>query len=166
MFGGLRQGSLLYILEKTANGAKLRIAQVDNISNPTPRYGQMAQYGGGTDMVVDVRAKVGEEAMEFKQLSSGMSIANSGAMVISDSKEVMGAEVDALMRTSKQVLESITYHEKVLADCETMMRELNPQLAKEKEQEEKIGALESKMGNIEGALDRIQTMLSSLSIKN
>ena len=166
MFGGLRQGSLLYVLEKTANGAKLRIAQVDTISNPTPRYGQMAQYGGGTDMVVDVRAKVGEEAMEFKQLSSAQSIANSGTMVISDSKDVMGAEVEALMRTSKQVLESIGYHERVLADCETMMRELNPQLAKEKEQEEKIDALESKMGNIEGALDRIQTMLSSLSIKN
>ena len=165
MFGGLRQGSLLYVLEKTANGAKLRIAQVDTISNPTPRYGQMSQYGG-TDMVVDVRARVGEEAMEFKQLSSSMSIANSGAMVISDSKEVMSAEVDALMRTSKQVLESVTYHEKVLADCEVMMRELNPQLAKEKEQEEKIGALESKMGNIEGALSKIQTMLINLSTKN
>lgn len=166
MFGGLRQGSLLYVLEKTANGAKLRIAQVDTISNPTPRYGQMAQYGGGTDMVVDVRARVGEEAMEFKQLSSAQSIANSGAMVISDSKEVMSAEVDTLMRTSKQVLESITYHEKVLADCEAMMRELNPQLAKEKEQEEKIDALESKMGNIEGTLNKIQTMLVNLSTKN
>ena len=166
MFGGLRQGSLLYVLDKTANGAKLRIAQVDNISNPTPRYGQMAQYGGGTDMVVDVRARVGEEAMEFKQLSYAQSIANSGAMVICDSKEVMSAEVDALMRTSKQVLESITYHEKVLADCEAMMRELNPQLAKEKEQEEKIDALESKMGNIEGALNKIQTMLSNLTTKN
>ena len=166
MFGGLRQGSLLYVLDKTANGAKLRIAQVDNISNPTPRYGQMAQYGGGTDMVVDVRARVGEEAMEFKQLSYAQSIANSGSMVICDSKEVMSAEVDALMRTSKQVLESITYHEKVLADCEAMMRELNPQLAKEKEQEEKIDALESKMGNIEGALNKIQTMLSNLTTKN
>ena len=166
MFGGLRQGSLLYVLEKTANGAKLRIAQVDTISNPTPRYGQMAQYGGGTDMVVDVRARVGEEAMELKQLSSAQSIANSGAMVISDSKEVMSAEVDTLMRTSKQVLESITYHEKVLADCEAMMRELNPQLAKEKEQEEKIDALESKMGNIEGTLNKIQTMLVNLSTKN
>ena len=165
MFGGLRQGSLLYVLEKTANGAKLRIAQVDTISNPTPRYGQMSQYGG-TDMVVDVRARVGEEAMEFKQLSSAQSIANSGAMVISDSKEVMSAEVDALMRTSKQVLESITYHEKVLADCEVMMRELNPQLAKEKEQEEKIDALESKMGNIEGTLSKIQTMLINLTTKN
>lgn len=166
MFGGLRQGSLLYILDKTANGAKLRIAQVDNISNPTPRYGQMSQYGGGTDMVVDVRARVGGEAMEFKQLSSSQSIANSGAMVISDSKEVMSAEVDALMRTSKQVLESVTYHEKVLVDCEAMMRELNPQLAKEKEQEEKIGALENKMGNIEGTLSKIQTMLINLTTKN
>lgn len=117
-------------------------------------------------MVVDVRARVGEEAMEFKQLSSAQSIANSGAMVISDSKEVMSAEVDTLMRTSKQVLESITYHEKVLADCEAMMRELNPQLAKEKEQEEKIDALESKMGNIEGTLNKIQTMLVNLSTKN
>lgn len=160
MFGGLRQGSLLYVLDKGANGAKLRVAQVESVSNPAPRYGQ---FGSAADMVVDVKARAGEEPLEFKQLSSGMGIANSGNLVVSDSREVMSAEVDALMRTSRQVIESVPYHEKMLSDCEAMLRELNPQLAKEKEHEEKIDALESKMGNIEGALGKIQAMLSNLT---
>jgi hypothetical protein len=41
-----------------------------------------------------------------------------------------------------------------------MLRELNPQLAKEKEQEEKIGALEEKMGGIENTLNQMMGLLS------
>ena len=54
MFGGLRQGNLLYILEKNAQGATLRVAQVESVSNPAPRYGQMNQFSTPTDMVVDI----------------------------------------------------------------------------------------------------------------
>jgi hypothetical protein len=41
-----------------------------------------------------------------------------------------------------------------------MMRELNPQLAKEKEQEEKICVLEEKMGGIENTLNQMMGLLS------
>lgn len=163
MFGGLRQGNLLYVLEKTAQGVALKVAQVESVSNPQPRYGQVAQYGNTADMVVDVRAKVGEESMDFKQLSTSLSIANSGNLVISDSKEIMSSEVETLMRTSRQAIESVPYHEGMLSECEVMLKELNPQFAREKEQEEKIDALEGKMGRIEGTLDKIQSMLSSLT---
>jgi hypothetical protein len=47
-----------------------------------------------------------------------------------------------------------------------MLRELNPQFAKEKEQEEKIGMLEEKMGNIEGTLNDMMGMLSKALGKN
>ena len=67
------------------------------------------------------------------------------------------------MRTSRQTIESVPYHEKMLTDCEAMLRQLNPQFAREKEHEEKIDALEGKMGRIEGTLNKIQTMLTSLT---
>ena len=41
-----------------------------------------------------------------------------------------------------------------------MLRELNPQFAKEKEQEEKIGMLEEKMGGIESTLNQMMGLLS------
>jgi hypothetical protein len=41
-----------------------------------------------------------------------------------------------------------------------MLRELNPQFAKEKEQEEKIGMLEERMGNIDDKLNKMFDLLS------
>jgi hypothetical protein len=41
-----------------------------------------------------------------------------------------------------------------------MLRELNPQFAKEKEQEEKIGMLEERMGDIDGKLEKVLGILS------
>ncbi len=100
--------------------------------------------------------------MEFKQLPANLSIANFGSsgVVVSESREAMNAEVEAMLRTSEQVLESIPYHESVIASCDDMLKVLNPQLAKEKAQEEKIGALEQKVSGIEGTLTDIREMLS------
>lgn len=161
MFQGLRQGALFYILDK-GEGVSLKIGQVVSVSNPQPRYNQFGTptYGAQHDMVVDVKVKVADEVMEFKQLNASINIANSGNMVVSDSKEAMSAEVEGLMRSSRQVIDSISYHEKVVASCDAMLRELNPQFAKEKEQEEKIGALEERMGNIDDKLSAMFDLLS------
>lgn len=163
MFGGLRQGNLLYILEKNAQGATLRVAQVESVSNPAPRYGQMNQFSAPTDMVVDIKARHNEETLEFKQLNTSLGIANSGNLVLSDSEKAMSTEVEALMRTSKQAIDATPYHQRMYADLKGIYMELNPQFAKEKEREDKINALEGKMGKIEGTLDKIQQMLSNLT---
>lgn len=161
MFSGVRQGSLFYILEK-GEDLKLKIGQVVSVSNPQPKFNQipMSQPFGQSEMVVDIKVGVGEETIEFKQLGASQTIANSGNVVVSDSREAMSAEVEGLLRTSRQVLESIPYHEKVLTTCDTMLRELNPSFAKEKEQEEKIGALEERMGNIDDKLNKMFELLS------
>lgn len=161
MFSGLRQGNLFYILEK-GEDFSLKIGQVVNVSNPQPKYGQFHANPafGQPEMFVDVKVKVGEETMDFKQLGANLNIANSGNVVVSDSKEAMSAEVESLLRNSKQIIESVPYHENVIVSCDSMLRELNPQFAKEKEQEEKIGMLEEKMGGIESTLNQMMGLLS------
>lgn len=133
-----------------------------SVSNPQPKYNQFNNTSSFSqpEMVVDVKVKVGEESLEFKQLSSNMNIANSGNVVVSDSKEAMSAEVESLLRNSKQILESVPYHERLITSCDGMLRELNPQFAKEKEQEEKIDALEQRMGHIDGKLEKVLELLS------
>ena len=98
--------------------------------------------------------------MDFKQLNANHSLANSGNLIVSDNKEAMSAEVEGLLRTSQQILESVPYHERVISSCDSILRELNPQFAKEKEQEEKIGALEERMGDINSKLDKMFEILS------
>ena len=163
MFQGLRQGGIFYILEKS-DDINLKIGQVVSVSNPQPRYNQFGNtttYGTQPEMVVDVKVKVGEEVMEFKQLSANMNIANSGNVVVSDSKEAMSAEVEGLMRNSRQIIESVPYHEKMVVSCDAMLRELNPAFAKEKEQEEKMSMLEGEVTGIKETLGEMMNMLSS-----
>ena len=161
MFSGIRQGNLFYILEK-GEDLNLKIGQVIIVSNPQPKYNQFNTTNAFSqpEMVVDVKVKVGEESLDFKQLNANMNIANSGNVVVSDSKEAMSAEVESLLRNSKQIIESVPYHERVVASCDVMLRELNPAFAKEKEQEEKIGALEQRMGHIDGKLEKVLELLS------
>lgn len=162
MFSGVRQGSLFYILEK-GEDFNLKIGQVVSVSNPQPKYNQFGTTNAFTqpEMVVDVKVKVGEENIDFKQLGANINIANSGNVVVSDSKEAMSAEVESLLRNSKQIIESVPYHEKVITMCDTMLRELNPQFAKEKEQEEKMTMLEGEVTGIKETLGEMMNMLSS-----
>lgn len=162
MFSGVRQGSLFYILEK-GEDFNLKIGQVVSVSNPQPKYNQYptANAFSQPEMIVDVKVKVGEETMDFKQLGASMNIANSGNLVVSDNKEAMSAEVESLLRNSKQIIESVPYHEKVIVSCDAMLRDLNPAFAKEKEQEEKMSMLEGEVTGIKETLGEMMNMLSS-----
>lgn len=162
MFSALRQGSPFYILDKS-DEPKLKIGSVVSVSQPAPKYTQtFLPNQNFAEMVVDVVVKVGEEEVKFEKIPSNLSIANfgQGGVVVSESKEAMNTEVEGMLRNSRNILESIPYHEKVVEVCDTMLRELNPQFAKEKEQEEKIASLESKVGGMEGKLDQIANMLA------
>ena len=71
MFQGLRTGGLFYVLEK-GDELKLRIGHVVSVSNPQPKYNQVAaipSYSNQPEMVVDVKVKIGEETIDFKQLN-------------------------------------------------------------------------------------------------
>lgn len=164
MFSGLRQSSLFYVLEKGEKPV-LKVGQVQSVSNPVPKYGQFnpsQPFGQNVETVVDVSVKMGDETLDFKQLPANLQIANFGAngVVVSESREAMLAEVESMISTSKSVLDSVEYHQNVIAECESMLVQLNPQFAKDKEQKEKIGALEEKMSGMENTLSSIQSMLS------
>ena len=160
MFQGLRTNSLFYVLDKGENPS-LRIGQVVSVSNPQTRY---PSYNNGftpqpMETVVDVRVKLGDEEADFKQLPANGQIANDKNLVVSDSKEAMSAEVDAMLRQSKAILESVDYHERVVKSCEGMLLQLNPQIAKDREQTEKINKLEGKVSGIEGKIDKMMGWL-------
>lgn len=160
MFQGLRTNSLLYVLDKGEN-PNLRIGQVVSVSNPQTRY---PSFNNGftpqpMETVVDVKVKLGDEEADFKQLPANGQIANDKNLVVSDSKEAMSAEVDAMLRQSKAILESVDYHERVVKSCEGMLLQLNPQIANDREQTEKINKLEGKVSGIEGKIDKMMGWL-------
>ena len=166
MFQGLRTNSLLYVLDK-GEKPNLRIGQVVSVSNPQTKY---PTFNNGftpqpMETVVDVRVKLGDEEVDFKQLPANGQIANDKNLVVSDNKDAMSAEVDAMLRQSKAILESVDYNKRVVESCEGMLQQLNPQIAKEKEQTEKINKLEGKVSGIEGKIDKMMGWLQQTMSK-
>ena len=113
-------------------------------------------------MIVDIRVNIDGTSHEIKNIPASLSIANDGNIVISETKEAMSTEVDSMLSISKQILESVDYHQEVIEKCEQILKDLNPQFAKDKLQEEKINNLEERIGGVEDTLGDIKDMLSKV----
>lgn len=159
MFSALQPGDRIYILNKK-NTPSLSIGEIIGTSSPLSSYN--AYSNNFLDTKINIKAKVGEDTIEFKQISSNLSIAYDpiSCTTISDNKELMSSEVDGLLQSSKRVLDSIPYHEKLISSAEEMLKELNPRFAKEQERDEDISNLKSKVGGMENKLDQIYDLLT------
>lgn len=157
MFSALRQNSIVYILDKK-DIPSLRKGQVISVTAPKPKTSDF--YSNPMDMVVDINVKVGDGQETFKNLPANLCMVNDGNIVISETREAMSSEVESMLGVSRQVIESVPYHESAITNYEAMLKELNPQFAKEKLQEEKITALETKIGGIETSIGDMKQMLA------
>ena len=159
MFNTLRQNSPIYVLDKK-DSPVLKKGIIETVSPQRSRTGSF--YGQPMDMIVDIRVNIDGTSQEFKNIPANLSIANDGNIVISETKEAMSTEVDSMLSISKQILESVDYHKDVIEKCEQILKDLNPQFAKDKFQEEKINSLESRIGGVENTLGDIKDMLSKV----
>lgn len=159
MFSALRQGSVIYILEKGENPS-LKVGQVVSITQPS--YSNNFLMNGST---IDISVKVGEQNMDFKNVPSSQSITNYNNVIITETKELMSSEVDNMLQSSKSIVDSVAYHNNVISSCENILKDLNPRFAKEKERDEDISNLKNKIGGIESKMDKILTLLSKEGTK-
>ena len=153
MFSALRQGSVVYILEKGENPV-LKIGQVVSITQPN--YSSNFLMNGST---IDINVKVNNQNMDFKNVPSSQSIANYNNAVITETKELMSNEVDNMLQSSRSIVDSVAYHNNIITSCESILKELNPRFAKEKERDEDINNLKDKIGGIESKMDKILVLL-------
>ena len=153
MFSALRQGSVVYILEKGENPV-LKVGQVVSITQPN--YSSNFLMNGST---IDINVKVNNQNMDFKNVPSSQSVANYNNAIITETKELMSNEVDNMLQNSKSIVDSVTYHNNIITSCENILKDLNPRFAKEKERDEDINNLKDKMEGIESKMDKILSLL-------
>ena len=153
MFSALRQGSVVYILEKGENPV-LKVGQVVSITQPN--YSSNFLMNGST---IDINVKVNNQNMDFKNVPASQSVVNYNNAVITETKELMSNEVDNMLQSSRSIVDSVTYHNNIITSCESILKELNPRFAKEKERDEDINNLKNKMGGIESKMDKILSLL-------
>jgi adenylosuccinate synthase len=113
--------------------------------------------GLNVETVVDINVNVDGKTMEFKQIPSSLSVANFGTngVVISESQEAMASEVSNLIAQSKQILSSVDYHQKAIVAYENMLRQLNPQYAKEKQVDDTLNSLTNDVASMKSDLSKI-----------
>ncbi len=154
MFQALGKGNLFYILRK-GDHSTLQVGKVMDVINHTAPYGS---YLGSVEVVVSS----GESTFNFKELLPTESLHEYpyDGVTVSDNRDMIRNKIESMLNESVGVIESYDWHKNNAESCKKMLIELNPQLAKEKAQEEKIENLEKKVVGMDNALTDIKEMLS------
>ena len=158
MFSGLRQGTALYVLDKSKE-PKVITGCVERVSaqHPMyPNYNPSVSFGANLQTVVDVTVKLGDDRKEFVGVPSTASIHSYGDYILSESKDGMIQEVTSMLENSKSIIANVEQHKSNVQACEKILKELNPVYAKEQERDEMIDNISSRMNRMEGILARLE----------
>lgn len=161
MFSALRQGNIVYLLDKS-NGLTLKSGQV--ITNS----GANLMYAATPQTVINLTIDVAGEHKEFNNIPAMQSSVNynNGNLILIDNKELAITEVENIVSSSKHILENTSYYEKMVTDGEEVLKILNPQFAKDKARDEEIAQLKDKVGGMENKLDTIIGLLGKSENNN
>lgn len=168
MFQNLRQGNSLYIIDKTGVPS-LKIGQVVTVGNPTPVYNTQTvglTLGLQPKTEVLVRAKVNDSEGEFPHLPADQNVYDYGNMVVTDSREAAISEVDAIKQHAQSIIDSMEHNEATVVACDEMFKALNPNYAKEKERDEAISSLSTRLDSFEERMGKTLSNIEKLLSKN
>lgn len=153
MFQNLRANSQIFILHKEAK-PYIEVASVTGVSMPKPKYpitapplGQIPQM----EMVVDLSASINGQNTTFQGLPAGAEIADfgqNGNIVISCSRDAMNSEIASMKQRSQEIINSVAYHQGVIAGCDEMLNSLNPEYAEKARHEQEISELKKQMSSL------------------
>ena len=122
-----------------------------------PNYNPNVSFGANLQTVVDIVVKVNDDKKEFVGVPSTATIHSYCDYVISESKDSMIDEVQAMMENSKSIISNVEQHKSNITACEKILKELNPVYAKEQERDEAIDNISGRMNRIEEALARLES---------
>lgn len=165
MFQNLRANSQIYILHKDAKpyvevGSVTAVTPKQKYAMGIPQMGQLPHM----EIVVDIKAQVGDRTDTFQALPAGAEIADSGQngdVVISCSREAMNSEISAMKQRSLEIINSVQYHQGVIAGCDEMLNALNPEYAEKQRQDKEISDLKRQMAEL---MDMNRQMMQRLNV--
>ena len=155
MFSGLRQGNIVYVLDKT-NGLILKKGQV--VSNSAANL----PYNLTPNSLITLTIDIEGETKEFNNIPAMQSSINynNGKLIIIDNQELASTEVENIVKSGRDILDNREYYEKLVKDGEEVLKKLNPQFAKDKARDEEFNALKEQVGGMETKLNTIIDLLN------
>lgn len=163
MFSGLRENAPIYILTKGERPV-LQVGTVARVSNPSGGFPQGIP-GYNQNQTMEVTVKVGDSTFDLKALPCGQTThlyAKENAYVTDNWQEML-TEIDNLERSSQAIVDSAPLHAGLVKSYKGMKEQLDPQIAKERAREERMDAMEGRIGGMEGDIKRVISLLESLN---
>lgn len=160
MFQGLSQGATLYVLYR--NEPRVADGRVVSVNTHMPTYNPNQPMSVLNGLVTDISVQIGNDTVPFIGLPANGSVANfpDKSMFIAIDKSSVIREVDTMMTASKQVLEQIPTHQKMVRECDALLLQLQPEKKKEAQQEKDIENLRTQLNDMTGKVDKIVELLS------
>ena len=149
MFSALNQGSLVYILDKT-DGVKFKIGEIVGTTVP-----QFAVDGSG--MVMKLSIKINGNVAEYNNVPSAATIVsyNNGKFIIAETKQSIQSEVESTLHNANYIVEHIEDYKSQITQCEEVLKQLNPQYAKDKARDERIAGIEKEVAGMKDDITKI-----------
>lgn len=160
MFSTLRKGASIYILDRT-DKPEVKIGYVDNVTLPRPMYptyNPAVSLGTNMQRVVDITVRVDDEKKEFC-VPADLSIHTYGNYTLSENKEAMISEVDALVKDKEDIINNVPAMKEEVSALKEILKVLNPVYAKEEERDTAIESLTQQVDGIHSALERLEILL-------
>lgn len=152
----MRTGTAFYVLNKVE--PKLSVGEVVSVGLPVPQFGTTFQNGimAAPKNTVDVKVKIDGNDVDFQKLPADSGIADFGnsGMVVSESKDAILTEIEAMRAISQRAIGEMPRHESIVAESDRMIAALNPSVAKEAEQAKEIESLKNELSDIKAMLSR------------
>lgn len=161
MFQSLRQGNPVYILHR-GEKPTCDIGNVIGVSNPVPKFPSNFNMYQQQEMVVDLKVKCGDNTLEFQKLPANNTVADimqqTERLFVSTNRDAVNMEIENMLRQSREIVNSVSYHESIIVECEKMLKSLNPDFAKSKEQEQEIRHLKEIIEEQNRRIEQIPTL--------
>lgn len=152
MFQSLTQGATVTVLYK--NIPRVADGRVVSVNTHLPQFNPQQPMAMMNGPVTDITVQVGDETIPFIGLPASGVVANfpeKGYFLSTDRSAVI-REVEAMASASRQVLQSVPAHEKMVRDCDSLLLDLNPDRKKEAEQAKEMNALRSEIEELKSLL--------------
>lgn len=165
MFQNLRVNSQVYILHKD-NNPYIECGSVISVSAPKPKYPSNIPVGTfpQVETVVDLVVNINGQNINFNGLPAGLDVADfgqNGNIVITCSRDAMNNEVTMMKQKSMDIVNSVNYHQNVIASCDKMLNLLNPEYAEKQRQEKEMSDMREQMAQMSKTLNALMSRLAA-----
>ena len=161
MLSALRPGTPVYVLYK--NEPRFAVAKVSQVSNQYPILGYQQQpLVPGNNLAVNIVIEVDGKLEPYERIPLNTSIAEfpDKGVIISETRDGIINEVNAIKSASVTALQQVDMHKNVIASCDKLLFDLNPQLRKEQEQATEIANLKEQLNGMSEQIAALTGMLS------